>query len=69
MQGFDAQGVPYIWIEIQAIKCFDSKDDCDFLCPKLFEAVISSSGLTKQQIHILMGPLEPFQMGHEGKIL
>ena len=69
LQGPDAEGVPYIWMEFRSLRTFDSKDDCKVLCPKLFEAVIKLSGLTKEQIHILMGPVEPLQMGHEGAIL
>ena len=48
---------------------FDSSENCESLCPKLFEAVMRLSGLPKEQIHILMGPVEPFQMGHEGEML
>ena len=68
-QGPDNEGAPYIWMEFRSIRTFDSKDNCKELCPKLFDAVIKLSGLTKEQIHILMGPLEPLQMGHEGAIL
>lgn len=68
-KGPDNEGAPYIWMEFRSIRTFDSKDNCKELCPKLFDAVIKLSGLTKEQIHILMGPLEPLQMGHEGAIL
>ena len=48
---------------------FDSSKSCESLCPELFEAVMRLSGLPKEQIHILMGPVEPFKMGHEGEML
>ena len=68
-KGPDAEGQPYILMEFRAFKIFDLKDDCKVICKKLFDSVIKLSGLTKEQIHILMGPVEPLQMGHEGAIL
>ena len=68
-QGPNSEGTPYIWIEIRAMNVFDSQDNCESLCPKLFEAVMRLIGLSKEQIHILIGPVEPFQMGHNGEML
>ena len=48
---------------------FDSNEDCKILCPRLFEVIYDMIGLAKEQIHILMGPVMPFQMGHEGYML
>lgn len=56
-------------MEVRSIRTFDSKDDCKTLCPQMFEVVSKITGLTNEQIHILMGPLNPMQMGHEGAIL
>ena len=56
-------------MEVRSIRTFDSKDDCKTLCPEMFEVVSKITGLTNEQIHILMGPLNPMQMGHEGAIL
>ena len=68
-QGPNSEEAPYIWIEIRAMNVFDSLENCEIPCPKLFEAVMRLSGLPKEQIHILMGPVEPFQMGHNGEML
>ena len=68
-QGPNSEGAPYIWIEIRAMNVFDSPENCESLCPKLFEAVMRLIGLSKEQIHILIGPVEPFQMGHNGEML
>ena len=55
-------------MEIRALKVFDSKEDCANLIPKMFEKVTSLSGLSKEQIHILIGPVAPFQLGVNGEI-
>ena len=68
-QGPDNEGSPYIWMEVRSIRTFDEKDECKRLCPLLFDVVTKLSGLSKEQVHILMGPLPPLQMGHDGAIL
>merc|ERR1711997_339522 len=67
-KGPDSEGKPYIWMEIRALKAFDSKEDCGNLIPKIFEKVTNLSGLSKEQIHILVGPVTPFQIGVNGEI-
>ena len=68
-QGPNNEGEPYVWMEVRSIRTFDDKEDCKTLCPKMFDVVMKHTGLSKEQIHILMGPLNPMQMGHEGQIL
>ena len=66
LKGPDCEGKPYIWMEIRALKAFDEKEDCANLIPKIFEKVTHLSGLTQEQIHILVGPVAPFQIGVNG---
>ena len=55
-------------LTLMTLIVFDSSENCESLCTKIFEAVTRLSGLPKEQIHNKMGPVEPFQMEYEGKM-
>ena len=55
-------------MEIRALKVFDSKEDCGNFIPKIFEKITKLSGLSKEQVHVLVGPVGPLHIGVNGAI-
>ena len=55
-------------MEIKALKVFDKNEDCKKLCPILFDIVSKLFELKNDQIHILMGPIDPLKFGVNGAI-
>ena len=67
-KGPNNESVPYIWMEIRALKVFDSQECRRSHMSKMFEIVTRLSGLKQEQIHILLGPVDPFSLGVNGAI-
>merc|ERR1712026_26248 len=66
--GPNNESIPYIYLEIRALKVFDTREQVILHMPKMFEIVTESTGLKQDQIHILLAPVEPFYLGVYGSI-
>ena len=67
-QGPNAEGSPYIWLDIQALAVFDTKETCKLHAPKIFEVLTKLTGQPKENIHLLLKPLEKHNIGVNGTI-
>ena len=67
-QGPNAEGSPYIWLDIQALAVFDTKETCKLHAPKIFDVLTKLTGQPKENIHLLLKPLEKHNIGVNGTI-
>ena len=67
-KGPNNETTPYIYMEIRALKVFDTREQMVQHMPKLFGIMTDLTGLGQDQIHILAAPVEPFYLGVNGSI-
>ena len=67
-QGADNENQPFLWMELRALRIFDTKEQVQEVMPKVFEVMTQVSGLKNDQMFILIAPMEPFYIGLEGQV-
>eukprot|EP00093_Oithona_nana_P003914 03914.XXX_144276_144684_1 [CDS] Oithona nana genome sequencing. len=67
-KGADNENQPFLWMELRALRIFDTKEQVQEVMPKVFEVMTQVSGLKNDQMFILIAPMEPFYIGLEGKV-
>ena len=67
-QGADNENQPFLWMELRALRIFDTKEQVQEVMPKVFQVMTEVSGLKNDQMFILIAPMDPFYIGLEGNV-
>ena len=67
-QGANNENQPFLWMELRALRIFDTKEQVSEVMPKVFDIMTEATGLKNDQMFILIAPMDPFYIGLEGKV-